>query len=126
MSARTLRWVLWIGFVLFLPLPYNGIQSGRIPAVQLFLFTGLVGPLMVTDLGLTSGVLGTLFTAQSLLYGIGLWYAARWISRRVPPPRRTAVLLATGGALLAITLLPVYVAPLSAGPEATTWWRIWP
>lgn len=126
MSLRVLRWLLWIGLVLTLPLPYFAIESGRIPAVQLFLFAALVGPVMVTDLSLTTGVLGSLFATQSVFYGVALWFVAGWVSDRIPPTRRGAALVGVTVGLLLLAALPVYVAPLSYGIGSTNWRGLWP
>jgi hypothetical protein len=126
MSLRGLRWLLWIGLVITLPLPYFAIEPGRIPAVQLFLFAALVVPLMVSDLSLTTGVLGSLFATQALFYGAVLWFVAGWLSERIPPTRRGAALIGVMVGLLLLAALPVYVAPLSYGIGSTNWRGLWP
>ena len=106
-------------------MPYFAIESGRIPAVQLFLFAALTVPLLVTDLGITTGVLGTLFTLQAVLYGGLLFVASGWFAARIPPSRRRAALLGLTVALVGLALLPVYLAPLSHGPGPTSWPGLW-
>lgn len=126
MSQRTLRWLLWLLLTVTLPLPYFAIESGRIPAIQIFLFAALTAPLMITDLGITTGVLGTLFTLQALLYGGLLFVLTGWFAARIPPSRRGAALLGLTVALVGLALLPLYLAPLSHGPGPTTWLGLWP
>ena len=126
MSSRALRWSLWLVLILTLPLPYFAIESGRIPAVQLFLFAAMTAPLLVTDFGITTGVLGALFIFQALLYGGLLFLLAGWFATRIPPSRRGAALLGLTVALVGLALLPVYLAPLSHGPGPTAWLGLWP
>ncbi len=126
MSQRAVRWSLWVIFCLALPLPYFMIESGRVPLVSLLIFAGLTVPLAFTDPGLTTRVIGGLFASQTLLYGAGLFLVARWIGRRIPPPRRAAVVVVVAVALALIAQRGVYVAPLSHGPGATNWLGLWP
>lgn len=125
MSERTLRWLLVALLAALLPLPYYMIEPGRIPALQLAVFTAVTAPLMWTDPSLTTRTIALLFGVQTLLYGALLHLVARAIARRSPPPRRAALLLSIGVALAALALFDVYRAPLSHGPSATNWFGIW-
>ncbi|MBX3024017.1 hypothetical protein KF840_03810 [bacterium] len=126
MSVARMRWLLWLVLVLLLPLPYFAIQAGRIPAVQLAMYAALVVPLNLRDFGLTPAVLGALFAVQTLAYGALLLWLSGFLARRVPPPRRAAALAGIAVALLLLAALPVYVAPLTAGPYPTHWLGLWP
>jgi len=126
MALRPTRWLLWLVFCLTLPLPYFVIESGRIPAVQLLLFSALTAPLIFTDPGLTTNVIGVLFTVQTLLYGALLYVAARVVAARLPPARRGAMLCGIAVALALLALTDVYVAPLSRGSGPTNWLGLWP
>lgn len=114
-----MTWTLWLALVCSLPLPYFMIESGRVPAAQLFLFAAVTTPLAITDPGFTTRFIAALFIVQSLLYGTLLYLVARTAARRVPPPRR-ALFTGVALALLAVVaMLEVYRAPLSHGPSAT-------
>ena len=125
MSPRAVRWSLWGLFCLTLPLPYFMIETGRIPAVSLFVFAVLTVPVAVTDPSLTTRVIGGLFAAQTLLYGGGLYIAARLVGARIPARRRLLVLVALAIALTMLALCRVYIAPLSHGPGRTNWLGLW-
>ena len=125
MSLRAVRWSLWAIFCLILPLPYFMIESGRIPVVSLFIFALLTVPIAFTDPSLTTRVIGGLFAAQTLIYGGGLYLAARLLAARIPPTRRLAMVIGIAVALLLLMLCPVYVAPLSHGPGTTDWLGLW-
>jgi hypothetical protein len=123
MSRRAMTWLLWPALVATLPLPYFMIESGRVPAAQLFLLAAVTAPLMVTDPSFTTRFVATFFVAQSLLYAVLLYLLARLgaglIERRVPRRRRGLVLAAIAALLVAMALSDVYRAPLSHGPGPT-------
>jgi hypothetical protein len=120
MSSRTFKWLLWLVLIGTVPLPYFMIESGRIPAVQLFVFAAVTAPLVVTDPGFTTRFVAALFVSQSLGYGALLYLVARTLGRRVPTARGRIALLAAAVAVLAVVaLLKVYRSPLSHGPGAT-------
>ncbi len=125
MSERLLRWLLFALFAALLPLPYYMIEAGRIPAVQLAVFTAFTAPLVWTDPSLTTRTIALLFAVQTLLYGALLYIGARAIARRIAPGRRAALFVGVAVALAALALLDVYHAPLSHGPSATNWFGIW-
>ena len=126
MSPRLTRWYLWVAAALTLPLPYYMIEGGRIPFVQLLLFSVLTVPLAFTDPGLTTRVVATLFAAQTLLYGTLLYLLARAVARRLPRRRRGLLLGGIAVALLLLAASNVYVAPLSHGARPTNWRGLWP
>ena len=120
MSRRAFKWGLWAVLCCTVPLPYFMIETGRVPAAQLFVFAAVTAPLVVTDPGFTTRFIAALFIAQALGYGALLYLFARTASRRIPTPGRRAAALA--GAVVVfgmIALLKVYRAPLSHGPGAT-------
>lgn len=119
MSQRAMKWLLWVLLVCAVPLPYFMIESGRIPALQLFIFAALTTPLMVTDPGFTTRFVAALFLAQSLFYGAALYVVARAMSRRARPGGRALLVAVLAGLLTVIALLDVYRAPLSHGPGPT-------
>ena len=125
MSMRAVRWSLWAIFCLALPLPYFMIEPGRVPLASLLVFAALTVPIAFTDPSLTTRVIGSLFFAQALLYTGLLYFVARYLSRRIPPTRRLAMVTSIAGALLLLALCAVYVAPLSHGPGSTNWFGLW-
>ncbi|MDX2166002.1 MAG: hypothetical protein SF182_03030 [Deltaproteobacteria bacterium] len=126
MSARLTRWLLWLAAALTLPLPYYMIEAGRIPLVQLLLFSLLTVPLAFTDPGLTTRVVAALFAAQAVFYAAALSLAARAVARRLPAARRGMLVGVIAAALLLLAASHVYVAPLSHGSRPTNWRGLWP
>jgi len=118
-----MTWILWAVLVCTLPLPYFMIETGRVPAAQLFLFTALTVPLSVTDPGFTTRFVAALFTVQALLAGALLYLLARWIAARIdgwmPRRGRAPAVAAVAALLVALALSDVYRAPLSHGPGLT-------
>ena len=119
MSQRSATWILWLLLACTLPLPYFMIESGRVPAAQLFIFAAVTAPLAVTDPGFTTRFVAALFIGQSLLYGGLLFLVARALVRRVPPQRRDFLIAGVAALLAVMALCHVYRAPLSHGPGAT-------
>jgi hypothetical protein len=119
MSQRAMKWLIWLALICSVPLPYFMIETGRVPAAQLFLFAAVTAPLVVTDPGFTTRLVAGLFLAQSLLYGALLYIVARTVGRRVPPRRRLVVAAVVIALLTGMALLDVYRAPLSHGPQPT-------
>jgi len=120
MSARAFKWALFAVAICTVPLPYFMIETGRVPALQLFVFAAVTAPLVVSDPGFTTRFVASLFLSQSLGYGALLYLLARSASRRIRTPRLRLVMLAGAFAVLAtVALLKVYRAPLSHGPGTT-------
>ena len=119
MSARALRWLLWLAALVALPLPLFGIASGWVPPLHQ-LELGVLA-LAFTWLERAQGIgplLSALFLSQAFAYGLLLWLAAglaaRALSRLPPHPRtRAAFFLVVLGLALAI-VQPIYRTPYSA------------
>lgn len=118
-----MTWLLWVALVATLPLPYFMIESGRVPAAQLFLLAAVTTPLAITDPSFTTRFAATFFVAQSLLYGILLYVLARLgaglIVQRVAPRWHGLALAVIAVLLTVMALSDVYHAPLSHGPGRT-------
>jgi len=119
MSLRVTTWFLWLVLVTLLPLPYFMIETGRIPAAQLFMYAALTAPLTFSDPGFTTRLIAGLFLSQALMYGALLYVGSRRVSRRVPAARRALAVLAIAALLGVLSLFNVYRAPLSHGPGTT-------
>lgn len=119
MSQRALKWLLWLVLIGTVPLPYFMIESGRVPAIQLFLFAAVTTPLMLTDPGFTTRFIAALFIAQSLFYGAALYLVARTAARRARPGGRVLLAVVTAAALGVLALTNIYRAPLTHGPGQT-------
>ena len=120
MSARAFKWALFSVAICAVPLPYFMIETGRVPALQLFVFAAVTAPLVISDPGFTTRFIAALFVSQSLGYGALLYLLARTASHRIRAPRlRLGVLAGVIAVLGTVALLKVYRAPLSHGPGST-------
>jgi hypothetical protein len=122
MSTRSIRLLLWLAFLVALPMPYWVFETGRVPTLWLGELTAFVLAMLLSEGGMVTRVVATLFTTQTLLF-VGVTYLlARAVARpiaRVPSAgRRTAVALVTVLLVLCTSLLPLYRSPLVAGGAA--------
>ena len=119
MSPRAARWILWISFVLMVPVPILLLGPGLVPAARLILLGGiaLAVALFESSRGAVVMLAGILL-AQGLLYMGLLWLAAYLASRglgRLPAKSVTRITLAVVAAGLLVTLaFEVYRGPFRA------------
>lgn len=118
-----MTWGLWLVLVATLPLPYFMIETGRVPAAELFLLAAVTSPLVISDPSLTTRFIAGLFVAQSLIYAALLYVFARLgmrlIERRPTRRGRALAWTALAALLVAVSFFHVYRAPLSHGPGTT-------
>jgi hypothetical protein len=122
MSTIVIRRLLWLALLVALPVPYWLFESGRVPTLWLGELTAFVLAMLLSEGGMVTRIVATLFVVQTLLF-VGLtWllarYAARWIGGLRSESGRTAVAVGAIVLLLAAALLPVYRSPLVAGGDA--------
>lgn len=119
MSSTVIRRLLWLAFVVALPVPYWIFESGRVPTLFLGELTAFVLAMLVSEGGMVTSVVAALFITQTLLFLALTWVAARLVTRQIVRLRadgaRTAATIATIVVLLAVSLLPLYRSPLVAG-----------
>ncbi len=119
MSPRAVRWILWISFVLMVPVPILLFGPGLVPAARLIMLGGIA--LAVTLFENSRGAVGMLaliLLAQGLLYAGLLWLVAYGASRglgRLSSKSMTRITLAIVAASLLVTLaFEVYRGPFRA------------
>jgi len=118
MSPTVIRRVLWLVLLVALPVPYWVFEPGRAPTLWLAELTAFVLAMLLSEGGMVTQIVATLFAVQTLLFAGLTWILARYATRalvRVPEERRTGVALAAAALVLAVALLPVYRSPLVAG-----------
>jgi hypothetical protein len=117
------RRLVWLGFVLVLPLPFFGLELGFAPPLRMFLLGSLVLGFFLSAPESMSGLLLGLFVGQGLLWLLGTRLLAGLVSKLLGSGggMRRRRLLAVLGALLVIALLPVYHVPFSSGDRQTSW-----
>jgi hypothetical protein len=119
MSTKLIRTVLWLAFLVALPMPYWLFETGRATTLWLGELSAFVLAMLLSEGGMVTRIVATLFTVQTLLF-VGVNYllaraASRLIARVPSSGARTAVALGTVLILLGVSLLPLYRSPLVAG-----------
>jgi len=121
MSTNAIRRLLWLALLVALPVPYWIFETGRASTLWLGELTAFVLAMLLSEGGMVTRIVATLFVTQTLLF-VGLTYLlARLLSRligRMPSEGgRTTAALATIVVVLGAALLPLYRSPLVAGGE---------
>lgn len=115
--------LLWLGFLLTLPLPFFALQLGFAPPLRMFFLASLVFGFFLSAPESMSALLLGLFVGQGLLWLLGTRLLARvvtkWLGVDEGVPR--ARLLALLGTLFAAACLPIYHLPFSSGDLQTGW-----
>jgi hypothetical protein len=117
MSPNVIRRVLWLVLLVALPVPYWVFEPGRVPTLWLAELSAFVLAMLLTEGGMVTQIVATLFAAQTLLFVGVTWLIARFAARvltRLPERRRASVALATAALVLGASLLPLYRSPLVA------------
>lgn len=122
MSTKLIRRLLWLALLVALPVPYWLFESGRVPTLWLGELTAFVLAMLLSEGGMVTRIVATLFVGQTLLF-VGLtWliarFASRWIGTLRSESGRTTVVVAAIVLLLGVALLPIYRSPLVAGGDA--------
>jgi hypothetical protein len=119
MSTKLIRLLLWLAFLVALPVPYWVFEPGRVPTLWLGELSAFVVAMLMKEGGTVTRVIAALFTTQTLL-AVGATYllarlASRLIARVPAGGARTAVVVVAVVAILGASLLPLYRSPLVAG-----------
>jgi hypothetical protein len=118
-SARALRWLLWLAALAALPVPIFGIGTAFVPPLHQLELGGLALAFSVLERAQGIGPLfAALFLGQALAYALLLWLAAGLAARALsllPPLARTraAFFLVVLGLALALAQ-PLYQTPYSS------------
>jgi len=116
MSAKAVRWLLWLGLVVALPLPFYLVETGAVPALRLALLTGVVLAVIAVEGAQGAVAIAALLLGlQLLVYLLALWVVAGALARVLAAlSPRTRAVLAAGLVLLglaAAAIFPIYTTP---------------
>jgi len=108
-SAAARRWV-WLGLLVFLPVPLFGLELGLVPVIRLMLLGSLAGGIALQDPDSVSLIFTAVLGGQALLWGALLYLVAGFLVHRLPVAAPFAIV-----AVLALgSLFPVYTTPFSS------------
>ena len=110
MSQANVRRLLWLGLLVFLPVPFIGIQPGLVPVIRLLLLGSLAGGVALQDPDYLSQLFTLMFLGQGLLWAAVLYAAARVAVRRLPAVAPIAIVVA----LAVGSMFPIYTTPFSS------------
>jgi len=119
MSPRAARRLLWLVFVVALPLPFYLVETGRMPAAALLQTAAYVLAVIARE-GTQGqiGLIAAILIGQGMFWVIMLWVAAWMATRllaRLPPRAIAAVTLSTVAVVLLLaSSLEVYRTPFRA------------
>ena len=106
-DARWRRRLLWLVFLLTLPLPYALVEPGRVPPAWLLTVSGVMVAASVVDGGSITRTMALYLSAQALFWLIACYVAARLVCaalrRWAPTLQSLLVVLAAAGCLWAST-----------------------
>jgi len=115
-TAKSVRRLLWLGLLVFLPVPFFGVETGFVPVLRLFLLGALVTGVTLQDPDRLSQLFTLMFLGQALGWTAVLYGLARLGERWLPRPVPLAIV-----ALLAIaSLFPIYSTPFSASGASSS------
>ena len=110
MRQTTARRLLWLGLLVFLPVPFIAVQPGLVPVIRLLLLGSLAGGVALQDPDYLSRLFTLMFLGQGLAWAAVLYAAARVAVRRLPVAAPIAIV-----AVLAVgSLFPIYTTPFSS------------
>lgn len=124
------RRLLWLAFVLALPLPFYALQVGFAPPLRMLFIGSLVLGVFASGPEATAALFLGFFMGQGLLW-LGVTYLLARLGSRllglggsgsagggeIPAHRLYAVL----GALVLIAMFPIYRLPYSSGEPVVSW-----
>ncbi len=110
MRQTTARRLLWLGLLVFLPVPFISVQPGLVPVIRLLLLGSLAGGVALQDPDYLSRLFTLMFLGQGLAWAAVLYVAARVAAGRLPAAAPIAIV-----AVLAVgSLFPIYTTPFSS------------
>lgn len=120
MSRRASRRILWLSFVLTVPMPFWAFEGGRVPTVWLLELAAFTGALLWSEGGTVTALAFGLFLGETIIAAAALYLLARLVTRilgRGAAELRTAPVAAIVGALLVLACFAIYRTPFVAGGE---------
>jgi hypothetical protein len=114
-SEKAIQRILFGVCMLALPVPFLALESGTAPPLRLLFMGSLVGGILVQDPDIMSSLLTALYLGQGLLWSAGLFFATRFVARRLAASAlRTPVVCALAIVLIGVSFFPIYRTPFSS------------
>ncbi len=125
MSARAIRWCLWLVSLATLPLPYFALARESAPALRASFLAGLFSAIWLAEGGGQAGLAAGMAAAQALGWLLALflaaWLIARVLAARVDPRLRTRIVVLLCAGMIAAAARPIYDTPLSSSRPRANW-----
>jgi hypothetical protein len=120
MSRRASRRILWLSFLLTVPVPFWAFEGGRVPTLWLLELATFTGALLWTEGGSVTALAFGLFAGETVIAAAGLYLLALLVTRilggRTARPRTGPVAAIVGG-LLVLACFAIYRTPFVAGGD---------
>jgi hypothetical protein len=121
MSERAARRVLWLTFLLAVPMPMVVVGSGRVPVARFLFLAGLSLAVLIRESARGSvGLLAAFFAGHAVVHGALLWLAAAVLGRALGRWRRPGAVLLALGLVLAASVFPIFRCPYHPSAARST------
>jgi hypothetical protein len=123
MSEKRTKWLLWLGGVLLLPLPYLFMYEGAVPVVRYAMLTIITATYSVLiDGSAVAWPMTFILAAHTLLFAAVLLSVAALAARWIPEQRRTQAVVALFAVGFAIAMaFPIYTTPADDVSAHANW-----
>jgi hypothetical protein len=120
MSRRASRRILWLSFLLTVPVPFWAFEGGRVPTVWLLEVAAFTGALLWSEGGTVTALGFALFLGEAIIAAAGLYIAARFVARVLGGKSQDVGIgwvAGVVGLLLLLACLEIYRTPFVADGE---------
>src|SRR5262245_33843927 len=121
MTRRASRRILWLSFLLTVPVPFWAFEGGRVPTAWLFEVAAFTGALLWSEGGSVTALVFGVLVAQAILAAIALYLVARTLTRMLFGARaeiHVAWIASVVGVLLVLACFRIYRTPFVADGRA--------
>lgn len=120
-AGNAMKWILWLTFLLTIPVPYFLVEIGWVPTVRLILLAGMTLAAAVAEPDLASILIAGLFLLHLVVFAAVTYVLATLAARRIvaldSASLRRTVLTVVVTTLLTASLFPIFTTPLSKERE---------
>ena len=121
MSRRASRRILWLSFLLTVPVPFWAFEGGRVPTAWLFEVAAFTGALLWSEGGFVTALAFGLLVGEAVIAALALYLVARTVTRMLFGGRseiHVAWIATVVGVLLVLACFDIYRTPFVADGRA--------